>query len=97
MNINSISDNGFTLNPINEKPKTEKTSDINKSFSDILKQAVETDAADKAENMGLLTGDTENLHNTMISAEKADLALLLAVQIRNKVIDAYSEIMRMQF
>lgn len=97
MNINSILDNGFTLNPLNEKPKTEKTSDINKSFSDILKQAVETDAADKAENMGLLTGETDNLHNAMISAEKADLALLLAVQVRNKVIDAYNEIMRMQF
>jgi flagellar hook-basal body complex protein FliE len=32
----------------------------------------------------------------MIAAEKADLALKLMVQVRNKIIDAYHEVMKMQ-
>ena len=44
----------------------------------------------------LATGDIDNLHSVMIAAEKADIALQLTLSIRNKVIDAYREIMRMQ-
>lgn len=44
----------------------------------------------------LATGDIDNLHSVMIATEKADIALQLTLSIRNKVIDAYREIMRMQ-
>jgi flagellar hook-basal body complex protein FliE len=44
----------------------------------------------------LATGKSQNIHETMIAAEKADVALRLMVQVRNKVIEAYQEIMRMQ-
>lgn len=44
----------------------------------------------------LLTGNVEDLHQVMIAGEKASVALQLTVQIRNKVIEAYQEIMRMQ-
>lgn len=44
----------------------------------------------------LLTGNVEDLHQVMIAGEKAGVALQLTVQIRNKVIEAYQEIMRMQ-
>ena len=37
----------------------------------------------------------ENVHEATIAAEKAALALELTVQIRNKVVEAYQEIMRM--
>jgi flagellar hook-basal body complex protein FliE len=42
------------------------------------------------------TGENVNLHELMISMEKADISLRLMVQVRNKAIDAYQEIMRMQ-
>jgi flagellar hook-basal body complex protein FliE len=42
------------------------------------------------------TGESVNLHELMISMEKADISLRLMVQVRNKAIDAYQEIMRMQ-
>ena len=79
----------------------EKTNkDNNSIFSDIFKEAIEavnkTDAEDKASNMGLLSGNFDNLHTLMINAEKADIALGLTIQIRNKVIEAYNEVMRMQ-
>lgn len=44
----------------------------------------------------LITGNVEDIHQVMIAAEKANVALQLTVQIRNKVIEAYQEIMRMQ-
>lgn len=44
----------------------------------------------------ITTGKSSNLHETMIAVEKADIALRLMVQVRNKMIDAYQEIMKMQ-
>ncbi len=41
-------------------------------------------------------GESRNLHEVMISVEKADISLRMMVQVRNKVIEAYQEIMRMQ-
>ena len=38
-----------------------------------------------------------DLHDIMIASEKADLSFRLLLQIRNKLLDAYQEIMRMQF
>jgi flagellar hook-basal body complex protein FliE len=36
------------------------------------------------------------LHNTFIAYEKANLALQLTVEVRNRIVEAYQEIMRMQ-
>jgi flagellar hook-basal body complex protein FliE len=44
----------------------------------------------------LATGKNHNIAEVMISAEKADISLKLMVQVRNKIIEAYQEIMKMQ-
>lgn len=44
----------------------------------------------------LATGDKASLHDTMIAMEQADLSFRLMMQVRNKIVDAYQEIMRMQ-
>jgi flagellar hook-basal body complex protein FliE len=44
----------------------------------------------------LHTGQAKNIHEVMIALEKADISMRLMVQMRNKVVDAYQEIMRMQ-
>lgn len=79
---------------------TGTASSSNSSFTDLLNEAVnmtdETDAADQASNMALLSGQDAGIHTAMIESQKAELALTLTIQIRNKVIDAYNEIMRMQ-
>ncbi|PZE22457.1 flagellar hook-basal body complex protein FliE [Paenibacillus xerothermodurans] len=41
-------------------------------------------------------GEISDVHQLMIAAEKASLGLELTVQVRNKVIDAYQDVMRMQ-
>lgn len=43
-----------------------------------------------------LTGENEDLHTTALAAQRAELALDLFIQARNKVVAAYQEIMRMQ-
>ncbi len=43
----------------------------------------------------LAVGETQDLHKTMIMLEKADLSFRLMMQVRNKLLDAYQEIMRM--
>jgi flagellar hook-basal body complex protein FliE len=44
----------------------------------------------------LVVGQAPNLHDTMIALEKADISLRFLTQVRNKVVEAYQEIMRMQ-
>lgn len=70
------------------------------SFSEKLWQALEEvnnlqKAADQA-ILDVVLGKEENLHRAIIALEEANLALGLTVQVRNKVIEAYQEIMRMQ-
>jgi flagellar hook-basal body complex protein FliE len=42
-------------------------------------------------------GKRADLHEVMIASEKADLSFRLLLQMRNKMLEAYQEIMRMQF
>lgn len=51
--------------------------------------------ADKLSNEAAVGGDVD-LHDVMISAEKAGVALQLTLQVRNKLVEAYQEVMRMQ-
>jgi flagellar hook-basal body complex protein FliE len=43
-----------------------------------------------------LAGDGEELHTVVMATQKAELAFELLLQVRNKVVSAYQEIMRMQ-
>lgn len=43
----------------------------------------------------LASGKTENIHETMLAATQAELSFNLMVQLRNKALEAYTEIMRM--
>jgi len=70
------------------------------SFGELLKKAFETvNAYQKNYDdvlLKLLAGEDVSVHEVMIAAEKAQLSLDLAVQVRNKALEAYQEIMRMQ-
>lgn len=102
-NIN-VTDNVNELRKSNiseSRPQKDSGNSIaGESFADTLKKAVNTvDSLQKDADIKmqeLATGKSQNIHETMIAAEKADIALKLMVQVRNKIIDAYQEIMRMQ-
>ncbi len=52
-------------------------------------------AAD-AQVRGLALGHADNLHDVMIALESARLSMGLLVQVRNRLVDAYQDLMRMQ-
>ena len=70
------------------------------NFGEILNEAlnkVNDDQlfADEMDRM-LATGEVDNVHEVTIAAQKAQLTLNLAVEIKSQLMDAYKEIMRLQ-
>lgn len=63
-------------------------------FQHLLKTVEETEAATQIDAFQLSIGNTDDLHTMMIHAAKADMALQTMVQLRNKLLDAYTEVMR---
>ena len=70
-------------------------------FGSALQQAIDQveqlQADSQQQTTELLQGDRQDVHNVMISVEKADVAFQLMMQVRNKIVSAYQEISRMQF
>lgn len=77
-----------------------KSASVERGFVDVIKQAVkktndmEIQADQSVEKM--LRGEA-GIHETMVAIQKSDISLRLLLQVRNKVLEAYREIMRMQF
>lgn len=70
------------------------------SFADTLTQSLNKvndlqKEADKA-IQDFVSGETRNIHETMIAVSKADLAFRLTMQVRNKIVEAYQEVLRTQ-
>jgi flagellar hook-basal body complex protein FliE len=69
-------------------------------FHNVLQGAIDqvevarSDANQSVQNF--LTGDGEDLHSTVLAVQRADLEFSMLMQVRNKVISAYQEVMRMQ-
>ena len=57
-------------------------------------EAMNNNAADSVQKF--LSGENEELHTTILATQKAELGFELGLQVRNKVVDAYQEIMKMQ-
>ncbi|GEK32567.1 flagellar hook-basal body complex protein FliE [Kurthia sibirica] len=69
------------------------------SFSTMLKDAIgsvnEAQQSSDVMTNKLITGQDVELHDVMITAQKASVTLNTALQFRNKAVEAYQEIMRM--
>lgn len=70
------------------------------SFADFLSQAIEeaneATGNSSAYTDALLSGEVTNLHDVTIASSETTLAISLVVQIRDRLVEAYNEIMRMQ-
>ncbi len=80
-------------------PAGSATQQAVESFSTLLQQAMESlnaqfQAADQGA-MQLAAGEPVDLHTVTIAMEQAELSLSLALQVRNKLLEAYQEVMRM--
>lgn len=69
------------------------------SFADFLKQAIQG-VADQEQNAHAVTDQflvgNADVSDVMIASTKAELSLEMTSQVRNKVVEAYQEVMRMQ-
>ncbi len=78
--------------------KSQQKKEVN--FEQTLKKFIEdVDQAQKFAGESvekLMTGEIKDIHDVMIAVEKAGTSFELMMEIRNKMIDAYREIMRMQ-
>ncbi len=84
----------FATSPVKQ------TSLSNEGFGDLLKKAVETvntmqHEAGRLED-AVAKGENVNIHQAVIAGEKAGLSFRLLMQVRNKMVEAYQEVMRMQ-
>lgn len=77
----------------------ESNKNDSRSFFDHLKDSVENvnTMQRESDSMAALvaSGKKENLHETMIAVTQAELSFNLMVQVRNKALEAYQEVMRM--
>ena len=91
---------GKTTSQIKENKLKSEVAGPNKSFADTLSDAIQdvnrlqVEADTKMQKLS--TGESKNIPEVLIATEKADIALKLMVQVRNKMIEAYREIMKMQ-
>jgi len=99
MNINSITDSIGSItskktNPVNLNAQNDL------SFKDMLKGAVndvnETQVQGYNAMEGIATGKVKNLQEAVQKIEEAELSLKLGLEVKNKAISAYREIMKMQ-
>lgn len=69
-------------------------------FSDLLQKGIQevnlsAKAAEKS-SVDMASGKSTNIHETMLAVTKAELGFHMMVQLRNKVVEAYQDVMRMQ-
>ena len=86
-----------------EVPLTERKSMVSEgthNFKDTLKGLIhDVDRMQKTaeeSSRRLVTGQIEDVHQVMIAMEEAQTSFQLMMEIRNKIIDAYKEVLRMQ-
>jgi flagellar hook-basal body complex protein FliE len=70
------------------------------SFGDMLKDAISTvnnlQKQSDQEIQKIMAGESQDLHTTVIAMQKADISFQMMMQVRNKIVQAYQEIMRTQ-
>jgi flagellar hook-basal body complex protein FliE len=101
--INSVSPFGVTttqpvqpkainITNIKNENKTSFAETLKQSINEINKAQLESDKMTEA----LASGKNVELHDVMIASQKSSITLLTAIEVRNKAIEAYQEMMRMQ-
>ena len=67
-----------------------------KFFSELVSKVNDLQTQSDKSIQGLASGENKNLHEVMISMEKASISFQFMSSVRNKALEAYQEVMRMQ-
>ncbi|MBM7869419.1 flagellar hook-basal body complex protein FliE [Clostridium pascui] len=79
-----------------ENKSNEKENDFFAVLKDKLDAVNEKQVTSENTTSAFISGEEVDVHKVMLDAEEAKLSLELAVQMRNKIVEAYQEINRMQ-
>lgn len=78
-----------------DKTSIQKTDSVFKDvFQKAIENVIETDKEVQKEQYLLATGQTDDLHNLTIASTKAQLSIDLMIQLRNRAMESYNEMMR---
>ena len=99
MNINGFNP-AYLVSGLSAGTPSTSVSNSPESFGSAVKDAVQSleksQAGAELEMARAVAGESPDLHRTIIALQTADLGFQAALQVRNKLIGAYEEIMRMQ-
>ena len=98
--IGSPNIGGVQFKPFTKPDAVPATETVGNQFGSLLGNAIGTisemqKAADAAAQ-AFAVGDNIDLHDVMIAQEQSSIAFQLGMQVRNKVVEAYQDVMRMQ-
>lgn len=103
MNITSVANLADISKYASDKTSTIKTTgssgfdSILKSAVDLVKETNSYSNAAEEEEMSYALGTSDNTHDLQVAQEKANISLQYTLAVRNGVMDAYKEIMNLQF
>ncbi len=79
-----------------EKPVSpEEKNTVSSTFLNLLDKAIASEAKADQIAQSYAAGHTQHIHETMLALEKANINFTLLVNVRNKLLDAYQQVMRM--
>jgi flagellar hook-basal body complex protein FliE len=84
------------LEPLAPKPPQPAGNSFGQTLSDLVKDVNEAQLKADAAVQDLAEGKTDSLHEVMLAMGKAELSFKFLMQTRNKLVEAYNEIMRLQ-
>ena len=95
--INAAERARLNATPLTERPREQQDGSV---FSEILGNAIEQvnslQAQAGEEVQKVMAGDATDIHTAMIAVQKADVSFQMMMQVRNKLVSAYQEIMKLQ-
>lgn len=88
--------NAIQTGKISETPNLDKNASFQEALTTALSGVNEAQLASQAATKALARKEPIDLHEVMITANKASISMQATLEVRNKAVEAYQEMMRMQ-
>ena len=90
--------NGIDLVPIDKTTPTDRVTapGFSQMFESFIKGVDQKKKISARETQDLILGRSDNIHEAVVKSQEAGVAFNLMIEVRNKLVDSYKELMRMQ-
>lgn len=95
---NNAVGNGVEVIPIDKTTPTERVTapGFAQMFENFIKGVDQKKKISKRETQDLILGRSDNIHEAVVKSQEAGVAFNLMIEVRNKLVQSYKELMRMQ-